>query len=106
MKKVKSFLPPALITTPGGTYAVFGGNWISVPTTTTFEEVRNAWIPDRPKKEKSVVKDVTVKISNSKGTDSYVVTYQRGMWSCSCPGFGFRRKCKHVDQAKLKLNIK
>ena len=106
MKKVKSFLPPTLIQTPRGTYAVFGGNWISVPSTTTLDEVRKAWIPDRPKKSAPSSKSISVKISNSKGTDSYDVTYQQGMWSCTCPGFGFRRKCKHVDQTKLKYNIK
>ena len=107
MKKVKSFLPPTLITTPSGTYAVFGGNWISVPKTTTFEEVRNAWIPDRPATKKVVSKqNLTFNVSNSKGTDSYEVTYINGSWSCTCPGYGFRRKCRHIDQTKLKQNIK
>lgn len=106
MQKVKSFFPPTLISTQSGTYAVFGSNWISVPATTTLDEVRRSWIPDRPIKSKSETKSISVKVLNSKGTESYDVAFRNGIWSCSCPGFGFRRKCKHTDQVKLKHNIK
>lgn len=39
--------------------------------------------------------DVIVKGSNGK---EYRITKNGGSYSCSCPGFGFRRKCKHVQQ--------
>ena len=38
-------------------------------------------------------------VKGSKGNE-YLVTMDRGNYSCTCPGFGFRRACKHVDEAK------
>jgi len=39
----------------------------------------------------------------SKG-DSYEVTYNQwngpDMWHCTCPGFKYRKTCKHVESAK------
>jgi len=46
--------------------------------------------------------NVTVKtysIQGSKG-NAYTVVHDRSAWSCDCPGFQFRRSCKHVDQFK------
>jgi hypothetical protein len=34
-------------------------------------------------------------VKGSKG-DEYIVTKENGQWSCTCVGFQFRRKCKHV----------
>jgi hypothetical protein len=43
---------------------------------------------------------ITVEGSNGK---KYQVTKQGNRYTCSCPGFGFRRKCKHVDAIMEKL---
>jgi len=43
---------------------------------------------------------ITVEGSNGK---KYQVTKQGNRYTCSCPGFGFRRKCKHVDTIMEKL---
>lgn len=45
--------------------------------------------------------DKTFKITGSKG-DKYLVVLSNNIWSCPCKGFGFRRSCKHVDEAKAK----
>lgn len=45
--------------------------------------------------ELSKVKTWTVE--GSKG-NSYVVTLDNGRYECNCPGYGFRRQCKHVNQ--------
>ena len=34
-------------------------------------------------------------VQGSKG-NIYTVTNSAGKWSCTCPGFGFRRECKHI----------
>ncbi len=34
-------------------------------------------------------------VKGSKGQD-YVLTRNGGRWTCSCPGFQFRRSCKHT----------
>ena len=31
------------------------------------------------------------------------MTLERGLWGCNCIGFGFRRSCTHVIQAKAQL---
>lgn len=42
--------------------------------------------------------DKVVQIKSSNGKDTYTVT-QNGTtqkWSCTCPGFSFKRKCRHT----------
>ena len=36
-------------------------------------------------------------VQGSKG-NTYTVTHDGHVWGCSCPGFGWRRKCRHVTQ--------
>jgi len=38
----------------------------------------------------------TVKVAGSKSGVFYTVTGNRGVYTCSCPGFQFRRACKHI----------
>lgn len=38
----------------------------------------------------------TITVQGSKG-NTYVVTKENGKATCSCPGFGFRKTCKHVQ---------
>ena len=38
-------------------------------------------------------------VAGSKG-NSYTVSLSGGSWSCSCPGHGFRHRCRHVDELK------
>jgi hypothetical protein len=36
-------------------------------------------------------------VAGSKG-NQYFVNLNGSHWTCSCPGFGFRRRCRHVDE--------
>jgi hypothetical protein len=38
-------------------------------------------------------------VQGSRGK-TYTVTLDHGNYECSCPGFQFRRSCKHVDEKK------
>ena len=38
-------------------------------------------------------------ITGSKG-DQYSVSLSDGAWTCSCPGHGFRGRCRHVDELR------
>jgi hypothetical protein len=38
-------------------------------------------------------------VTGSRG-DQYTVTEKNGKWDCSCSGFKFRSKCRHVDEIK------
>jgi hypothetical protein len=40
-------------------------------------------------------------VQGSKGK-TYTVTLDHGRYECTCPGFQFRRSCKHVDEQKAK----
>jgi hypothetical protein len=38
-------------------------------------------------------------VVGSKGAH-YTVRANHGRYTCTCPGFGWRRKCKHIEQVK------
>mgnify|MGYP001253639811 CR=1 FL=1 len=47
------------------------------------------------------VSDVdTYEVPGSKPGSKYTVTRDGKSWSCTCVGFGFRKDCKHIHQAK------
>jgi hypothetical protein len=39
----------------------------------------------------------TITVQGSKG-NTYIVTKENGKASCSCPGYNFRRTCKHIQE--------
>lgn len=45
-----------------------------------------------------VEQKVTITVQGSKG-NTYVVTKEGSKKSCTCPGFSFRRTCKHLELA-------
>lgn len=101
MITIQSSLAPTVITVNSGTYVVSGSQWIPVPAGTTLKDVN--WISNRPKKEEPMI--ITTSrwpVVGSNGAN-YEVRYEHGLWNCSCVGFGFRRKCKHIDQIKSKI---
>jgi hypothetical protein len=42
--------------------------------------------------------DLVWPVPNSKGTDNYAITLEHKGFTCDCPGFMFRGKCKHTQQ--------
>lgn len=57
-------------------------------------EVNGATVSHTPIVQKS--SEIVVK--GSKG-NNYIVTKHNGKASCTCPGFNFRRSCKHLELA-------
>lgn len=92
-------MPPTVITTLSGTYAVFGGNWIPVPVGTSLQEVTKWWVPAYTPTKSLPTSNKIFKVKGSKGS-MYDVSVTNGVWSCNCSGFGFRRKCRHIDEVK------
>jgi len=41
-------------------------------------------------------------VKGSKG-DRYIVSRDSGRWSCTCPGHGFRGRCRHVDEVSASV---
>ena len=72
-----------------------------------FEEVpQNRWRFDMKLKTEPEVeeqpKGQTWRVTGSKGND-YVVSLSNGAWTCSCPGHGFRGRCRHVDELRASV---
>jgi len=82
MIKIGGIYPPAIATLGGKTYAV--PTWTEVPAGTTLNMIE--WV--RP-----IIKEPTVK---TKHVGKYILKiYDNGKVTCDCPGFTYRRKCKH-----------
>lgn len=111
MKKIKvwSSLRPALYKdrhnnvriVAGTTYKIQVGStlWPLNPILTDdirlsdIEWMGNPEAPVRAKVEKPSVK----RVMGSNGNIYQVITYADGRKHCNCPGYQYRRKCKHVD---------
>ena len=103
--RIESFMPPGITTIGGKTYVVPG--WHEVPEGTTLKEVQERWTQEKPSHTESVpTYDIYEEVLSSKGDSSYEVIFNNGAWYCSCPGFGFRRDCRHLKEVKQKHNIK
>jgi hypothetical protein len=59
--------------------------------------------PTSFKPKGSIFEGLTWKVSNSKGTDTYDVTLEDKGFTCDCPGFTFRGKCKHSESVLTKI---
>jgi hypothetical protein len=91
-------IPPVIVNTISGRYAVMDGRWYEIGPTVTLEFVRNHWKP-KPI-EKSPTKTFLVKSSN--GKDEYIVSVNQSHWSCNCPSW--KNPCKHIGIAKAQIN--
>lgn len=101
--KIETILPPLVFVGPAtnSKYAIIGGVWFNCDDSITTELLVERW--SRPKQPQVVPPkngDLSVQVKSSNGKDEYTVQFKNRQWSCSCPAFGFRRKCKHIDQVK------
>lgn len=107
-KATQNFMPPICLNSRGRWWLVAGGGcWIELKDQLTgveMDELKRLWQvhraslkPDRvvvsPRKE--------FRVPSSNGSSTYIVSSLNGQWSCNCPAFGFRRKCKHIEAAKI-----
>lgn len=96
-------LPPVIVNLPSGRHAVYpGGGWHPISSDVTLEDVQSRWTRWQPSGQQEQAKSDQWHVSGSKG-DQYTVALDGGRWSCSCAGFGFRRKCSHIDKIKAQL---
>ena len=100
MIQVKSSLNPAIFKSPstGKTYVIAGSQpWIEVPEGTTLDKVQ--WIPTyKPDKGPLDAREKVFEVEGTRGNKYTVKQAKNGLWSCTCVGFGFRHKCKHVTK--------
>ena len=84
----------------GQLYAISGAVWIPVPDGTTRDDLGKymTWEPTaRPEDGASQMQRWTV--TGSKGA-TYRVEEYNGAWRCSCAGYQFRRKCRHIEEKR------
>lgn len=65
-----------------------------------FKKIPNHWNVDVDTDEPIAGRNWTV--TGSRG-DAYTITEQSGRWSCTCSGFTFRNRCRHIEQIKTTL---
>lgn len=99
---ITALYPPAIANMHNGKrYAISGSIWIEIGPEITQKMVQDVWTPLYA----NVVKPSSAKVysilSKSSGK-TYTVKHEGNRWSCSCPAFGFRNKCKHIEEAKTK----
>ena len=66
---------------------------VRVLSRTNIVEVMGAKVDYTPVKSSRE----TITVKGSKG-NTYIVTKENGKATCTCPGFGFRKTCKHVQE--------
>ena len=109
-KSIPAMYPPTVIATERGRFAVFVTSktnlWYHVDESFTHEDAMKHWVKEI---QKQVVLPTRVKapkegrswqVQNSKKNGYYTVERIGNSWSCTCPSFGFRRTCKHIQQVK------
>ena len=92
--------PPMLYTDfTGQKWAVSGQHWIEVPDTLTLDQISEYMVVDDRFTPSETIETRTYTIKGRKGYP-YTVTDHGGTWTCTCAGFGWRRKCRHIIEAK------
>jgi hypothetical protein len=105
MKRGPSLFPPIIANFISGRTMIFhdkDGGSVRIADDVTPDDSTHIWVRLPENREtKLFTGDAQYDIPSSKGS-SYTVMLNRGQWTCSCPGFGFRRKCRHIETAKEK----
>lgn len=105
--KFRSMEQPGIAIFNGITYVIPG--WHVIPTGTTLKEVLERWEKityGNSTPEVLSKKEIEEIVISQRTGEEYTVSFQHNYWSCTCAGYGFRRKCKHIDQVKQKYLVK
>ena len=102
IKKIESVLPPTVIKSvvDNKRYFVCGGIWQEVHEAFSLDDAYSHWIKKtyNVKKFQQITKDKTVSVPSSDGKKTYTVVLSPNKVTCTCTGFGFRNKCKHIEK--------
>ena len=99
MQPIEVSMPPAIFKSHSGIlYGIAGNVWVEVPEGTTLADL-SQYMVHKPREIISDAGEKTWSVKGSKG-NLYSVRLTEGVYTCSCPGFGWRRKCKHVEAQK------
>lgn len=107
------------------TYAIYGGlippytmsigsdkyimpGWYKLDKDEDLPDIEDiGYYPYKPKKDNNLANidsNKVYKVMSSKGDKEYQVQMNAsGSLECECPGYGFRRRCRHIDQVTSSL---
>jgi hypothetical protein len=100
---VKVSMSPAIFKTSTGTYAI-AGTWIPIPDGTTLETL-SRYVVFSPRSTgpqvqfqlpKAAARKADVTVLGQVG--GYDIVKKRGATCCTCPGFVFRKNCRHIRE--------
>ena len=98
-------IPPALMNYGSEKYIMPG--WYKLPEDEPTPELKDiAFYPYKPKKDNipNIDSNKVYKVRSSKGDKVYEVKMNSsGSLECECPGYGFRRSCRHLSEVKSLL---
>lgn len=103
LRRGPSLYPPVIVNFLSGRSMLFHdteGGSIRIADDVTAEDSSSIWVRYQPG-QKTLNGNVQFNIASSSGS-TYTVTLQDNRWSCTCAGFGFRKRCRHLEEAKQK----
>ncbi len=110
-KEIRSYaiygglIPPFTMTIGSEKYIMPG--WYKLDHTETLPNIEDiAFYPYKPKEDNKpkISNDKIYKVTSSKGDKVYEVKLNNsGSLECECVGYGYRRKCRHIDQVTSSL---
>ena len=97
--------PPALTTFGSAKYIMPG--WYKLPEDEHDIKLEDiAFYPYKPEQDNkpNIAKNTIYKVKSSKGDKEYQVQLNAsGSLECECPGYGFRRRCRHITEVQKSL---
>ena len=99
-------IPPFTATINGNRYIMPG--WYKLEDDEPTPDIKDiAFYPYKPEEPKlPKIENKVWKVMSSKGDKHYEVKMDAtGSLSCTCPGYGFRRSCRHIEQIFQKVII-
>ena len=104
--KITGAMNPTVVTTSSGTYAVSGSNWIPVSVGTKISDLD--WVDTSPKIKRYKLQTWEVESTSRKKPgkiNKYTVRFD-GLYSCTCLGYTYRRKCRHITELSNSFGLK
>jgi metallophosphoesterase superfamily enzyme len=100
-KEIGGHFHPTIIISPssGKTYIV--PDWIEVPKGTTINDIMPLWKPTKTSLPGISTNKETFMVKSTDGLRTYEVIAQNNFWSCTCPRYGFKKSCKHINNIRF-----
>lgn len=98
-KSRETIIPPTVMNDNDGKPWYILPMWAPYRSREQYDEMRQAFDEAMEKcRSKSKPAQVqTWEVPSSKAGKSYTVEYDGASWSCTCSGFKFRGRCRHID---------